>query len=155
MAMMKQTAIKDNRVLKGLAKLKIRKDLTEREVSDIFRDLITHVNSEEQITEVFFFFVFSRFPFRPSVCMADKCLVPCVSNHQLLSNLPGSEGGLYPVALGLVHPLPEVRRNAVKLVNRIQKTKAGATYMRTLNKYLLLAYDRIRKDMALTADDFA
>ena len=70
----------------------------------------------------------------------------------LLSLLPESDGGLYPVAVGLLSPSPVVRASAVRLLSGVQKFDSTRTAFATLNGLLRNAYLR-QQAMVVSASE--
>ena len=56
------------------------------------------------------------------------------------------------MAVSLFHPSEKVRRATVELFNRIEKLKAGNTFVSNMNAFLKLAYDRNRYLLDKKAD---
>lgn len=61
---------------------------------------------------------------------------------ELLAMLPESQGGLFPVALGLLHKHARVRSAAVALLQRIDAHPEGNRCVSALNYFLLITYYR-------------
>ncbi|CAG8498080.1 7464_t:CDS:10 [Ambispora gerdemannii] len=61
---------------------------------------------------------------------------------EFLSYLPQNQGGLFPVGLGLFHPLKSVRGYTIELFNRINEHVTGNKFVQTLNFFLKYAYER-------------
>eukprot|EP00164_Ancoracysta_twista_P004242 GFYU01005716.1.p1 GENE.GFYU01005716.1~~GFYU01005716.1.p1 ORF type:complete len:710 (-),score=142.81 GFYU01005716.1:76-2205(-) len=98
-------------VSKYIRKLKVRRNLPDNEMYEIYADFVTHVKTEAELME-------------------------------FLSYLPESQGGLYPVAVSLFHPLEVVRLCTVTLLRRLDALKVGVKLISSLNYFLLLAYHR-------------
>jgi Stabilization of polarity axis len=75
--------------------------------------------------------------------------------RELLSLLPESQGGLFPIAIGLFHQSSIVRESAVILLTRLDELKEGASAVASLNYYLLLTYYRFARDLNQRLDDAA
>jgi hypothetical protein len=66
---------------------------------------------------------------------------------QLLTVMPESHGGLFYVALGLLHPIKEVRWTTVRLLSKIRRHEAGKHFWEGLGRFQKLAYERVAKEM--------
>lgn len=66
---------------------------------------------------------------------------------QLLTVTPESHGGLFYLALGLLHPQSEVRYATVRLLDRIRKHEAGKHFWGSLSRFAKLAFERVVKDI--------
>ncbi len=64
---------------------------------------------------------------------------------ELLAMLPESQGGLTPVALGLLHRHPRVRACTVQILQRIDAFSEGNKAVSALNYFLLITYYRLVK----------
>lgn len=60
----------------------------------------------------------------------------------LLVLLPESTGGLFPIAVGLFHRNPMVRKSAVNILENIRKFQSTMTAFHSLNPFLLEAFER-------------
>jgi hypothetical protein len=65
---------------------------------------------------------------------------------QLLCVIPESNGGLFHIALGLLHPRQDVRIAVVRLLERIMDHAAGRHLWATLNRYLKVAFFREKRE---------
>lgn len=66
---------------------------------------------------------------------------------ELLTLLPESLGGIFPIAVNLLHKLPKVRMLAFTMMQRIDSTKEGKRYVNSLNYFLLLTYSRLTREL--------
>jgi len=66
---------------------------------------------------------------------------------EFLSYLPESNGGLTPVAVSLLHPSEIVRVATAKLFKRLEKSPTGAQFIKSLNYFLFLTYERVSKSI--------
>jgi len=66
---------------------------------------------------------------------------------QLLTVTSESHGGLFFLALGLVHPRKEVQYKAVELLDRIMQQEAGQSFWETLNRFSKLAFYRLKREL--------
>jgi hypothetical protein len=64
----------------------------------------------------------------------------------LLASLPESGGGLFYLSLGLFHKDPEVRRETVRLLERIMVHDAGRHYWASLGRFAKLAFFRVKRE---------
>ena len=64
----------------------------------------------------------------------------------LLSVAPESHGGLFYLALGLLHKDRDVRIATADLLERISEHEAGQHWWKGLSRFEKLAYHRIRRD---------
>ncbi|KAJ1675641.1 hypothetical protein EV182_000875 [Spiromyces aspiralis] len=64
---------------------------------------------------------------------------------ELLATLPQSKGGLHPLAFGFYHPSVKIRRYTVELFERIEKNKAGARYIKSVNFFHQCAFSNLRQ----------
>lgn len=71
--------------------------------------------------------------------------------NQLLCVLPENQGGLFPIAVGLFHPLQKVRFAVVELLERISTHMAGRHFFNSLNKFQKLAFIRLQQEKLNTA----
>ncbi|KNC97600.1 uncharacterized protein SPPG_07069 [Spizellomyces punctatus DAOM BR117] len=62
---------------------------------------------------------------------------------ELLSLLPQSQGGVFPIAVGLFHARWELRRACVRLLRRIGWHKVGQKFIGHLNAFVQVVYQRI------------
>ena len=65
----------------------------------------------------------------------------------LLSHLPESQGGLFPLSLGLFHPRLDVRRATVDLLERIAGHEAGRHFWASLSRFAKLGWLRVRREV--------
>lgn len=70
---------------------------------------------------------------------------------QLLTVTSESHGGLFHVALGLLHPRKEVRYRTVELLDRVTQHEAGQPFWESLGRFSKLAFYRLRREMESTA----
>ena len=70
---------------------------------------------------------------------------------QLLVTTSESNGGLFYIALGLLHPRREVRFKTVELLERIARHEAGKHYWNSLTRFFQMAFFRQRREMETTA----
>ncbi|KAJ1924270.1 hypothetical protein IWQ60_005309 [Tieghemiomyces parasiticus] len=71
---------------------------------------------------------------------------------ELLSHLPQNEGGLAPLAFGLLHASPQIRYLAVRILNRIHQDRTGSRFIRSLNVFFRCAYDAQRLQFATSTN---
>ena len=64
------------------------------------------------------------------------------SMQGLLVLLPESTGGLFPIAIGLFHSDPTVRKCAVSILQNVRKYQSTMTAFQSLNPFLLDAFER-------------
>jgi hypothetical protein len=62
---------------------------------------------------------------------------------EFLSYLPLSQGGLQPIALGILHSSRSVRDFTVEFMERIQSHTVGKQYVAHVNRFLRLAFERL------------
>jgi len=67
---------------------------------------------------------------------------------ELLSLLPESEGGLFPLASNILHKDARVRSSCVTLLQRLDKLEKGRLRISSLNYFLLLTYYRLQTSVA-------
>ncbi|XP_004349898.1 hypothetical protein CAOG_01378 [Capsaspora owczarzaki ATCC 30864] len=72
----------------------------------------------------------------------NTCITTDVQILELLTYLPENQGGLYPIAVSLVHPSENVRRATAELFHRISRIEAGRELINNLNDFLRTAYER-------------
>lgn len=65
----------------------------------------------------------------------------------LLTVAPESHGGLFYLALGLLHKDRDVRVATAELLERISEHEAGQHWWESLPRFEKLAYDRIKRDV--------
>ncbi|KAF9159442.1 hypothetical protein DFQ26_006521 [Actinomortierella ambigua] len=73
-------------------------------------------------------------------------LTTIVSDEQInefLSHLPLNQGGLFPIAYGLFHPLAAVRDDTTEFLNRLAQHPTGRVFVNTLNKFERTTYERL------------
>ncbi|KAF9974181.1 hypothetical protein BGZ73_002465 [Actinomortierella ambigua] len=73
-------------------------------------------------------------------------LTTIVSDEQInefLSHLPLNQGGLFPIAYGLFHPLAQVRDDTTEFLNRLAQHPTGRVFVNTLNKFERTTYERL------------
>ena len=71
----------------------------------------------------------------------------------LLVLLPESTGGLFPIAVGLFHSDPTVRKCAVNILQNVKKYQSTMTAFQSLNPFLLDAFEwQLQKDKDGTLD---
>eukprot|EP00466_Bigelowiella_natans_P007737 jgi/Bigna1/71351/fgenesh1_pg.15_\ len=61
---------------------------------------------------------------------------------QLLTLLPESQGGLYPIAICLLHSSRQVQEKALQLLRRFDAFREGALWLSSLNFFLMRTYMR-------------
>lgn len=66
---------------------------------------------------------------------------------ELVSYLPESQGGLYPISIFLFHKSEMIKLLVVSLLQRIDKTKLGRELISKLNTFVIMTYDRISKEI--------
>lgn len=66
---------------------------------------------------------------------------------QLLTVTPESEGGLFYISLGLLHPQKSVRYTIVRLLDRIRRHEAGKHFWNSLGRFSKMAFERIAGEM--------
>lgn len=66
---------------------------------------------------------------------------------QLLTVTPESQGGLFYVSLGLLHPARSVRFATVRLLERVRKHEAGKHFWSSLGRFSRLAFQRVGGEM--------
>lgn len=59
-----------------------------------------------------------------------------------MSYLPEAQGGLYPIAVPLLHSSESVRQIVVSLLQRLDSIAEGACCISQLNAFLMLTFDR-------------
>jgi hypothetical protein len=64
------------------------------------------------------------------------------SMQGLLVLLPESTGGLFPIAVGLFHSDPSVRKCAINILQNVRKYQSTMTAFESLNPFLLDAFER-------------
>jgi hypothetical protein len=74
---------------------------------------------------------------------------------EFLAMLPESQGGLVPVALGLLHKHPRIRAHTVVLLQRIDSLLEGNRAVSNLNYFLLLTYYRLVKQSGRTMHELS
>ena len=127
-------AIKGIDVQLYIRKLRVRKDINSVEIERMYNIFLENIRTEEQLEEV-------------SISSLTS------SHYKFLSYLPESEGGLFPVAVGLFHQNEAVRRATVELFQRLDSIKvciynklilrasqAGSNLVSALNLFLGMAY---------------
>jgi len=66
---------------------------------------------------------------------------------QLLTVTSESHGGLFFLALGLVHPRKEIQYKTVELLDRIMQHEAGQPFWESLNRFSKLAFYRLKREL--------
>jgi len=72
----------------------------------------------------------------------------CVSNDELLellSLLPESQGGLFPLAVGLFHSWTDVKNKTFNLLHKLDSIPEGSQALNNLNYFLLLTYHKFKE----------
>lgn len=121
--------------------------------SRFISDTITQRNDEQERhiknTDILAFINILRarsaIPEQEIVFMFEEMLEHVVSKEQmieLLSYMPESEGGLYPIASVLLHPSARVRHLVVKFLKRIDSFEEGTCCISHLNGFLTMSFDR-------------
>jgi len=72
--------------------------------------------------------------------------------NQLLCVIPENQGGLFPIAVGLFHPVQKVRFAVVELLERISTHMAGRHFFSSLNKFQKLAFIRLQQEKMSTVE---
>ncbi|PWW75360.1 spindle pole body interacting protein [Tuber magnatum] len=72
--------------------------------------------------------------------------------NQLLCVIPENQGGLFPIAVGLFHPVQKVRFAVVELLERISTHMAGRHFFSSLNKFQKLAFIRLQQEKMNTVE---
>ncbi|KAG0224302.1 hypothetical protein BGW42_005198 [Actinomortierella wolfii] len=67
--------------------------------------------------------------------------------NEFLSHLPLNQGGLFPIAYGLFHPLASVREDTTEFFNRLAKHPTGSVFISTLNKFERIAYLHLKEKL--------
>lgn len=73
----------------------------------------------------------------------------------LLSVAPEAHAGLFYIALGLFHKELDVRLKTADLLERISEHEAGQHWWRSLSRFEKLAYNRIRQEAEVVAQEAA
>ena len=66
------------------------------------------------------------------------------SLKELLTWLPRNQGGVYPIAAGLLNPSPAVRQAALHILFRIEHFESTRFALRGLNYFLSATYERLK-----------
>jgi len=74
---------------------------------------------------------------------------------ELLSMMPESQGGLFPIAMGLLHHHPKIRGATVDLLQRIDAQPEGNRCVSSLNYFLLLTLYRQIKQSGRQLVDYS
>ncbi|KAL6073369.1 Spindle pole body interacting protein, variant 2 [Balamuthia mandrillaris] len=107
----KQSAIQEPKVERCIRKLRIRTDITESEMIEIYDLFTKHITTKERVIEVLLLSFFFENNTAELVCY--------FAISQFLSLLPESQGGLNPLAVNLFHSSPAVRQATVQLFHRL------------------------------------
>ncbi|CAO3644707.1 unnamed protein product [Mucor hiemalis] len=61
---------------------------------------------------------------------------------EFLSFLPQHQGGLAPLGAGLFHSNPQIRKQAVELFRRLERSPVGIKFVQDLSRFQRIAYER-------------
>ena len=119
-----------------LVKAKVEEaDVIDAEKGDTLKYYIFRLQNEENIHPVFE---------AETIFYELSLLTTEASVQSLLTLLPESEGGLYPIAVGLLNPNPSVRLYAVRLLESIKKFPSTCPSLEGLNSMLSSAFARMQ-----------
>lgn len=67
-----------------------------------------------------------------------------------MSFLPQHQGGLSPLGSGLFHSNPVIRRQAVELFRRLERSPIGIKFVQDLSRFQRIAYERQAENSSMT-----
>ncbi|KAI9136322.1 docking domain of Afi1 for Arf3 in vesicle trafficking-domain-containing protein [Paraphysoderma sedebokerense] len=69
---------------------------------------------------------------------------------ELLSYLPPTQNGLFPISIGLLHSSSEISRSTTMFLLRLESNVVGSKMISLLNGYMRRCYERCKKEWKLT-----